>query len=199
VPSQKPSNDFRLVAYESLLERDFIQLIEDDDGVVSYREQPPPFIWRDGFDTHRHTPDFGLIMTSGRRVAVAVSTRTMIVRKGLEPLFPLIAAGAVASGRFDAFQVWTDAEIREPERLINATLRNAARGPHRDDGGDGAMLALMRALGGRSRVADLRIASPHPGKAVRTILRMMVRGDLVPEHPGRLFGDDLVLLHGGNP
>ncbi len=195
VPSQKPGNDFRLVTYESLLERDFIQLIEDDDSIVSYQDQPDPFIWRDGFNTHRHWPDFALVLRSGRRVCVAVTTRRTIARRGLASRFPLIAAGAISSRRFDAFQVWTDLEIREPARLVNANLRNAARGPHRDGPGDDGLIALVRALGGRATVGTIRTAAPDPGKATRAILRLMVRGDLVPERAGALFGDDLVLLH----
>ncbi len=48
IPSGKPGMGHRMVAYEGLLARDFILLLEQDDAVLRYQEEPVPFRWHDG-------------------------------------------------------------------------------------------------------------------------------------------------------
>jgi hypothetical protein len=70
VPSHKPGNDCRLIAFEGTIERDFIYLLEDDDEIVSYQEQPTQFRWHDGHQYRKYTPDFQLEMEGGRRIGI---------------------------------------------------------------------------------------------------------------------------------
>ncbi|MFT3940216.1 hypothetical protein [Rhodopseudomonas sp.] len=45
----------RVIQYESILERDYIYLIETDRGVKSYTEQPEKLVWLDGTGKENET------------------------------------------------------------------------------------------------------------------------------------------------
>jgi hypothetical protein len=193
VPSAKPGNDYRLVGYESLLERDFIHLAEDDPAIVSYREQDEPFEFRIGPERHKHWPDFALTLADGRRVCVAVKPAAVIRKRNLGPVFEAIGDGALTSGRFDVFQVWTDVEIREPVRLRNARLRNTERGPYEDLQADLAVESALHALGGRASVLQLRDASGLGETSFRAVVRLMARGCIAPVDPAVLIEDRTIV------
>jgi hypothetical protein len=197
VPSAKPGNDFRLVGYESLLERDFIHLLEDDGSVDAYREQAEPFEFRIGHERHRHWPDFALDLADGCRVCVAVKPAAVIRNRNLGPVFEAIADGALATGRFDTFQVWTDVEIREPVRLRNARLRNTERGPYENLQADLAIRSALVRLGGRASVVRLREASGLGSSSFRAVVRSIACGGISTVDAGALIEDRTVLSFGG--
>ena len=60
VPSGKAGMGYRMVAYEGLLARDFILILEQDDAVLRYQEEPAPFRWHDGVRWRRYTADFAV-------------------------------------------------------------------------------------------------------------------------------------------
>lgn len=68
VPSMKNE---RSITYESLLERDYIYLLEFDDDVVSYLEQPLTIYYTDSNKSRRYTPDF-LVVRKNKKQLVEV-------------------------------------------------------------------------------------------------------------------------------
>jgi len=47
VPSGKAGMGYRMVAYEGLLARDFILILEQDDAVLRHQKQHAPLRWHD--------------------------------------------------------------------------------------------------------------------------------------------------------
>lgn len=193
-PSGKPGNDHRLVGYQSLLERDFIHLVEDDRSVVSYQEQEAPVTWKDADGRHLYWPDFGLLTDTGRRVCIEVKPLDVMRRRGLAEVFALVGEFAVASGRFDDFQVWTDREIRSGTRLRIAVLRNGGRNAV---GFESEKLAVRQALheaDGVASVADLRRASGLGQRGFRAVLGLLAEGSCSLRDPACLIEDRSVVV-----
>ncbi|MFC6789994.1 Tn7 transposase TnsA N-terminal domain-containing protein [Methylobacterium komagatae] len=103
VPSGKAGMGYRMVAYEGLLARDFILILEQDDAVLRYQEEPAPFRWHDGVRWRSYTADFAVEIDDGRRVAVEVKPRKRVIRLGWDGFRPRIEAGARAAG-YDGFE-----------------------------------------------------------------------------------------------
>jgi hypothetical protein len=68
----------RLVAYESLLERDRIMLADFASDVNGIAAQPFQLSWHDGQRTRRHVPDILLTHSDGRVTVVDVKTSASI-------------------------------------------------------------------------------------------------------------------------
>lgn len=68
-PSRKNG---RIVHHEGLLELDAIYLFETAPRVVRYREQPPTIHYSDGAKLRRYTPDFELLLVTGKTVLIEV-------------------------------------------------------------------------------------------------------------------------------
>jgi hypothetical protein len=64
VPTRKNG---RVVPHESLLELDYIRLLESDPGVIAYSEQPTPLKWSDGVNSYETTFDFIVIGSFGSK------------------------------------------------------------------------------------------------------------------------------------
>lgn len=111
----------RMVAWESLLERDAILLLEFSPGVSSYQEQPTLMQYADGTRIRDYYPDFELELTSGKRIHVEVKTAYQLSK-------PEIAAKYTAISEHYArlrhgYRIVTEAEIcREPLQTNLRTL-----------------------------------------------------------------------------
>lgn len=81
----------RMVAWESLLERDAILLIEFSPGVVTYREQPMEIRYPFGADTRSYFPDFEISLVNGKRVHVEVKTVAELARPKVSAKFTAVA------------------------------------------------------------------------------------------------------------
>ncbi len=194
VPSQKEGNEYRLIGYEGTLERDFIYLLEDDDNVVSYQEQDVKLRWHDGDRWRRYTPDFCVQYGNGWRVCVEVKPLDIVEKLDLLPVYALIQHYALASKRYDEFQLWTDEDIRETHDLANAELRFSERHQHDGETEGMAVRTAFARLNGRATVARLRFESGLGERAYRGILRLMAEGDCQLENPDQLIEDDSVVL-----
>ena len=128
VPSAKAGNDYRLVAYESLLERDYVMHLESDREIVSYRDRDRSYEWADADDKiHLWHPDFTLATDTDRRICVEVKPWAVIEKKGLLPIFRMIARTMIRHHGFDEFRLVTDREIRGPFQLYNLEILHSAR------------------------------------------------------------------------
>lgn len=109
----------RMVAWESLLERDAIILFELSPGVVSYEEQPSIELYYDGSLPRRYYPDFALTLRNGSVAHVEVKPKKKLSNKLVYERLHLIAANYQRQSR--QFWILTDDEIRKQPRLSNLT------------------------------------------------------------------------------
>lgn len=107
-------------AFESTLERDFIELLEFDPSVVTFEVQPITLDWRDDDGAERHyTPDvlvtlYGNDGANPSRILYEVKYRSELKRDwaNLRPKFKAAIHYAKANGW--RFKLVTEVEIRTP-------------------------------------------------------------------------------------
>lgn len=114
-PSHKLS---RMVAWESLLERDAIQLLEFSPGVVSYQEQPTLIHYFDGHQMRDYYPDFELLLRGGAWVHLEVKTSSQLAKPKVASKLRAIATNYIQ--RKQKFRIVTEQEIRREPLLTNA-------------------------------------------------------------------------------
>lgn len=115
-PSLKNS---RAVWYESLLERDFMQLLEADTDVISYREQPFKIRYVLNGKFHLYTPDL-LVVRRLKKQIVEVKPESKAIAKEFEQLINCITPICSKDGY--EYLVMTDKFIRMQPRLNNIKL-----------------------------------------------------------------------------
>jgi TnsA endonuclease N terminal len=110
----------RMVAWESLLERDAIVLFELSPGVVSYEEQPSVEIYYDDSSPRKYFPDFAVTLRNGSVAHVEVKPAKKLKGRATRDRFSLIATQYERQAR--QFWILTDDEIRVEPRLSNLKL-----------------------------------------------------------------------------
>jgi hypothetical protein len=196
VPSTKNG---RMIQYESILERDFIQLIEADRDVVSYSEQPTPLEWSDGYEFFKTTFDFCVERSDGRRYLVEVKPLSKVIKYRLDLLYGFARAAAKEAG-YDEFELWTDRELKAMPRLLNAELQVASATTFEDESCLLTMLSTaseLRRRSDRTTVREMRAASNLGHAAYWAVIRMVARGQLVPLDPTAPLDDSAVLIFAG--
>ncbi|WP_292495333.1 hypothetical protein [Methylobacterium sp.] len=180
-----------MVAYEGLLARDFIILLEQDDSVLRYQEEPTAFWWHDGFRRRSYTPDFAVDLDDGRSICVEVKPLKKVVKLGWDEFRPLIEVGARAAG-YDSFELWTEIEI-DALGVANAALIASERSFVVDETEQHTMRMVLDRFGGLGRVRELRAASSLGARAFRAIVSLVARGEAELADLGRPF-DDYALI-----
>lgn len=111
----------RMVAWESLLERDAILLIEFSPGVLSYQEQPALVQYSDGYQVRDYYPDFELVLANSKRVHVEVKTAYQLAKPEFAAKYTRISEHYTRLGL--DYRIITEAEIcREPLQTNLRTL-----------------------------------------------------------------------------
>ena len=144
-PSQKNG---RLVHCEGLLELDAAYLLEVNQAVVRYGEQPEPFHYPDGNRTRRYTPDFEVTLDSGEVIWVEIKPVRSLAKPEVRRTLDCVKAHLQRSGK--AFVILTDDILRQEPRRSNARLIC-----HRADRNGASVPKLNSALS--------REATPLPG------------------------------------
>jgi hypothetical protein len=120
-PSKKNE---RLVAFESLIERDFIYLLEYDRDVICYKEQPLEINYRDNNRLKKCYPDFEVLRKS-RKQLIEVKPHAKLVKilqdETIINKFNAVALYCDANGYSD-FKIVTDKDIRTGNALKNIRL-----------------------------------------------------------------------------
>lgn len=196
VPSGKPGMGYRMVAYEGLLARHFILLMEQDDAVLRYQEEPTAFRWHDGVRQRSYTPDFAVEIDDGRNIAVEVKPMKRVIRSGWDGIRPRVEAGARAAG-YDGFELWTEVEI-DALRVANAGLVASERSFVVDEAEQHTMRVVLDRLGGQGRVRELRAASGLQARAFRAVVALVARGEAELAEPGRPFDDHALIRRSRN-
>lgn len=116
-PSEKNG---RPIDWESLLERDYIYLLEFDRGVKSYTEQPLTLTTRYNGKNYKYTPDV-LVVRDKKTILVEVKPKNKLMRLLEDDVFKrkVEAANNYCSENGYKFVVVTDEEIQAGNLLTN--------------------------------------------------------------------------------
>lgn len=125
-PSRKMG---RMIAWESLLERDAILRFEFSAGVIRYEEQPANIYYEQDGKTHRYIPDFELTLQDGVIMHIEVKPHKKLEQSDNKSKYAAIAKHYADMGV--AFRILTEMEIRSEPSLSN--LQRLARYIPRDE------------------------------------------------------------------
>lgn len=196
VPSGK---NRRMIQYESILERDYIQLAECDNDVLGYSEQPVKLNWSDGVDFYDTTFDFEVFRRGGQKYLVEVKPLSKVIKYNLGELYGYARAAAIKKG-YDDMELWTDRELKSMPRLGNAELLVSGNTTFEDPTTTLAMrsaISDLRRVVDRATIRDIRSASGLGASAYWGVIRMVALGQLIPEYARSPLDDSAVLLFAG--
>lgn len=109
----------RMIAFESLIERDFIYLLEYAADVQSFAEQPLTLEYPDGTKIRHYTPDFHVVR-AGRHELIECKPDKFVGTEDNQRKFE--AAREWCRWRNWGFRVVTGEELRKGKRLENVKL-----------------------------------------------------------------------------
>ena len=179
----------RMVAWESLLERDAILLLEFSPGVLSYQEQPVLIKYSDGNCMRDYYPDFELELVNGKRVHVEVKTAKQLTKPVFAAKYKAIAEHYLRI-RQD-YRIVTEAEIcREPLQTNLRTLVYLL-------GRKGHALPNTRLLEEKLGMSELQYSDVEKELGKDTTLRLLALGRLECDLTLPLAGDTPVLVSKG--
>lgn len=189
-PSSKPKMGHRMVAYEGMLARDFIALIDCDPFVESYQEEPASFPWTDGIDWRTYTPDFSVTLIDGRKICVEVKPHRRVLK--FPPSFFMGISEASLGAGYSAFEVWTD-RMMGAVAVANAGLLASERTFITNDS---ELFTIRRAtdrVDSLVTIRELRRISGLGRRAYRAVIGLIARGELLPVHPHVPLDDQALL------
>ncbi|MBB5192294.1 hypothetical protein HNQ50_003035 [Silvimonas terrae] len=117
----------RMVAWESMLERDAVLLLEMSPGIVRYQEQPARIVYADGLRTREYFPDFELTLEDGQLVHLEIKESSELAKPSIAAKYGSIAAHYRREAR--SFRIATELEIRR-EPLFGNLKRLASLHAH---------------------------------------------------------------------
>ncbi|SUX29404.1 TnsA endonuclease N-terminal domain-containing protein [Chromobacterium vaccinii] len=117
-PSKKMK---RMVAWESLLERDALLLLELSPGVVAYQEQPEELAYWDGEAMRAYIPDLWASLHDERALLIEIKPSSELTRPKVKTKYSQIAEQMRTQGL--DYRLLTEEEIRqEPQFSTLQTL-----------------------------------------------------------------------------
>lgn len=161
----------RPISFNSLIERDFIYLLEFESDVSSYQEQPFKIHYKANGQSYHYTPDFYFIH-DGREIVAECKPSTKVTKP--ENVRKFTGAQAWCDERESTFMVVTDRALRQGWRLRNIKdMHNYSRHEVPEEAKK-ALIKQLLAFGGLASIDDLLVAlSPnHPVKTMITILHL---------------------------
>lgn len=162
----------RMVGYQSLIERDFIYLLDFDTAVTMYAEQPLSLHYKDGSKQRRYTPDFSFSRNGQTYLVECKHHEFMQPEKNQ---MKWAAARQWCDEHGTIFVVVTEAALRAGHRLENVKLLTDYARYVVDDPTKIAILRAATIATTPQTVADLMTAvSPsQPQAAITPILHMV--------------------------
>jgi hypothetical protein len=161
---------------ESLLELDFVRLVEADPDITSIIHQPREIMWTlDGF-TRVHIPDFA-ITYRGSPVIVEVKPHCKAIELKVCERTKIVTRDLAEEGIL--YRILTETFIRrEPQlTLAKLVLRGLAHNPTHAE--RKAVLELLANHPSGLSATDIRSHFEKPGSFINSILAMVLSGDLV--------------------
>jgi hypothetical protein len=161
----------RMIAFESLLERDFIYLLDYDQGVEWFEEQPLTIEYQHEGKTLHYTPDFHLL-ERGRDVLVECKPDRFVNKDENRRKFA-VARDRCAQRGWE-FRVVTDLHVRAGFRLQNVKLLTRYARQAVGPAFRGRVYALLCASQTRLTIDNVaRAISPHtPTVVTASVLHM---------------------------
>lgn len=167
----------RMVGYQSLIECDFIYLLDFDAAVTAYAEQPFSLHYKDGSKQRRYTPDFSF-GRNGQTYLVECKHHEFMQPE--ENRLKWAAAQQWCKERGAVFVVVTEAAIRTGHCLENVKLlTDYARYTVNESTKIAIMQAVIAAHSPLTMVDLMTAVSPsHPQAAITPILHMVYHRQL---------------------
>jgi hypothetical protein len=195
LPSYRDA-DAGLLVFESLLERDFLVLLESDAGVTQIWPQPLTLTVRFLGHVYRPIPDFFSGHKPGERrlwevrPAAVVLTDDVIVQAEIDAWYDAVAEEAYRRG-FE-FHLMTERDIRIEPRLANSRHILRGAGDLVDNSAISAVMAVLPCLPDPVTIGAVRDAAGRDVNAFWAIMRMIYRGEIKADM-SQPFGDQTYL------
>lgn len=107
----------RMVAWESLLERDALLLLELSPGVVAYQEQPEELAYWDEEAMRAYIPDLWASLHDERALLIEIKPSSELTRPQVKVKYRQIAEQLLAQGL--DYRLLTDKEIQQEPQFSN--------------------------------------------------------------------------------
>ena len=184
----------RMIAFESLIERDFIYLLDHDPEVVWFEEQPLTIPYHQEGRAFSYTPDFHLV-EGDRHVLVECKPDRFVGKDENRRKFATVRDWCAQHGWI--FRVVTDEQVRAGLRLQNVKLLTRYARQTVDPTVRGRILALLGSSRGTMTISDVAraLSDEDPGSAKTSILCMAFHHEIfVPLDEAPLSGETPVCL-----
>lgn len=168
----------RMIDYESLIERDFIYLLEFEQDVIWYAEQPLTISYQHNEKELSYTPDFH-VLWGGRDVLVECKPQEFAESDRNQLKFK--AAQAWCAARGWTFRVITDVQLRSGYRLHNIKLLTQFARYHVETEVKSYICTFLTTALSPVTIADVMIsvAPREPQSVMIPILHMAFHHELV--------------------
>lgn len=184
----------RMVAFESLIERDYLYFLDYDADVEWFEEQPLTIEYPCEGKTLHYTPDFHTV-EAGRDVLVECKPLAFVDRDENQRKFK--AAHIWCEGRGWIFHIVTDDELRTGSRLENVKLLTRYARHIVEPQAKGGIYALLHAAQAAMSMDELAksIIGVDYATATATILCMAFHHEIhIPLEEGPIFGGTSIYL-----
>jgi hypothetical protein len=161
----------RMIAFESLIERDFIYLLDHDPEVTWFEEQPLTIPYHQEGRAFSYTPDFHLV-EGDRHVLVECKPDRFVDKEENRRKFAAARGWCAQQGW--VFRIVTGEQVRAGHRLQNVKLLTRYARQMVDPTVRGRVLALLGSSRSAMTIGDVAraISDEEPGPAKASILCM---------------------------
>lgn len=164
----------RRIVFESKLEQRVLYLTLARPDIVDVWDQPPAIEYRNAKGvSKRHTFDYLVTLTNGRKIAVAVKPSTSVTRINFRKELELIKAATPLAFADDVCLV-TELCFTRAAAMNAARLHEFRR--IADAEADEKIRELVAALEGETSIAELVVASGLNGRGYRAVFRAIYAG-----------------------
>jgi hypothetical protein len=185
----------RMVAFESLIERDYLYLLDYEPNVEWFEEQPLTVEYRHDGKVLHYTPDFHIVEAGRGDVLIECKPLAFVDKDENRRKFR--AARFWCANRGWAFRIVTDQDVRAGFRLENVKLLTRYARHVVEPGTKGRIYALLHSAQSAMSVNDLvrRITCADFSAATAAILCMAFHHEIfIPLDDAPILGGTCVCL-----
>ncbi len=184
----------RMIAYESLIERDYIYVLDFEQDVLEYEEQPLSIEYRYEDKQRHYTPDFS-VKKVNQRIIVECKPKVFVDTAENQRKFDVARSWCEESGY--QFQVVVESELREGLRLENIKMLTRFARQVVEPRIRAGLYSTLYSTEGELTINDLAVQlSPiNPSAAIPSILHMAFHHEIVvPLNNSKLSGSTPVSI-----
>ncbi|NTU62391.1 MAG: hypothetical protein HGB05_03095 [Chloroflexi bacterium] len=166
----------RAVQFESTLERDYLHVLDYDQAVTFFEEQPLVIEYQHAGKARRYTPDFHIVWCH-QNILIECKPAPLVNTEANQRKF--IAARQFCMEQGWEFQIITDAELRRGFRLSNIKLlrRYACHVIH--PAIKSQIYAYLQGAPALLTIGQIQAVTTHPVVALTSVLHMAFYHELV--------------------